>query len=92
MTMNKPCNMQCGNDPDFECETCHYRNRDYPMPGAARVIRILKAKLNGKDYRPTVLWCDLGDDGSIDRILIDASKPPIGDINHWEHWIPIRAV
>lgn len=37
--MNKPCNIECGNEPDWDCETCGYRNVEYPMPGAVKSSR-----------------------------------------------------
>lgn len=47
--MNRPCKIQCGNDQDYECETCHRRNEDYPMPGAVKATRLCKAKYPNSD-------------------------------------------
>jgi hypothetical protein len=61
------------------------------MPGAVKGFRVLKAKLKGKIYFPIPIWVDLGDNIAIDRMLIDLDKSSIGEINYWEHWVPIKS-
>jgi hypothetical protein len=46
-----PCSLQCGNEPDWDCETCHFRNRKKPYFGNRRTewrAKMLKMP-NGAD-------------------------------------------
>lgn len=78
---NIPCKMQCGNDPDMECETCQHRNTSYPMQVRGKSDWYLKFNTLRKRHSAAA--------GTVDRAkdygAMLSMWPKLG---LWSHWIP----
>lgn len=79
------CQIQCGNESDYDCGTCRHRNLDYPWPGGVDSKLIIRSNIGGETVNMIELDSEKRKEAEeyfqFDAYLFQKSFLPV-----WSHW------